>query len=455
MTASTNKRSLRIFLISPRGDFLARSPQFSDFLKHSRDMRTILHFWNGISASLPTLAALTPQHHEVTVIDENLEALSFEKECDIVGITAMTQQACRAYEIASEFRRRGRYVVMGGIHATVLPDEALQYADTVIVGEAENAWIDFIRDFLAGEPRKVYRQSDYPPVEMSRIPPPRYDLLAKYRYPVVYIQSTRGCPHDCEFCVASNVYGHRYKHKDVEQVIVEASTVKQYWPRAQVGFADDNLFVNPQHSRKLVASIKALNISWFAQCDISVATDERFLRELHESGCRHLIIGFESLRKGNLHRLNRDYWKEHQLVHYEEYISRIQKQGIGVFGAFILGLDEDDTNTISETVRFIIENNILGVQLTLLTPFPGSRLRERLEAEGRILHSNWQFYTVWNSVIRHPNFTPTQMEEGLLTAYKSVYAPENNQRRAQYFHKICENLVAGADNELQHRKFDQ
>ncbi len=438
------KRNLRILLISPRGDFLARSPQFSDFLKLSRDMRTILHFWNGIGAALPTLAALVPRDHEVTIIDENLESVSFEANCDIVGITAMTQQACRAYEIAKEFRQRGRYIVMGGIHATVLPDEALQYADTVVVGEAENAWIDFIQDFRDGTPRRIYRQSDHPSVDMSRIPPPRYDLLAKYHYPVVYIQSTRGCPHDCEFCVASNVYGRTYKHKQVDQVIAEALVVRKHWPRAQVGFADDNLFVNPVYSKALVAKVKALNISWFAQCDISVAKDERFLRALHESGCRHLIIGLESLRKGNLRSLNRDRWKEHQLEHYGEYISRIQKQGIGVFGAFILGLDEDDEDTISDTVRFIIENNILGTQLTLLTPFPGSRLRERLQAAGRILHSNWQLYTVWNSVIHHPNFTPAQLEESLLTAYQRIYTPENNQRRAQYFHKICENLVAGA-----------
>jgi radical SAM superfamily enzyme YgiQ (UPF0313 family) len=402
-------------------------------------MRTILHFWNGIGAALPTLAALTPAEHELSIIDENLEAVNFERDYDIVGITAMTQQASRAYE----FRRRGSHVVIGGIHATVIPNESIQYADTVIIGEAENAWVDFIQDFLGGRPRKFYQQSHYSPVEMAKIPLPRYDLLSKYRYPVVYVQSTRGCPHDCEFCVASNVYGRTYKHKQVDQVIAEIVSVRKLWPRAQVGFADDNIFVNPAHSRRLVEKIKALNISWFAQCDISVAKDELFLYELHESGCRHLIIGLESLRKENLHRLNRDSWKENQLSHYSEYIDKIQKHGIGVFGAFIIGLDEDTEDTISETVQFIIDNNILGTQLTILTPFPGSRLRQRLEEEDRILHSDWQYYTVWNSAIRHPHFTPTQLEEGLLKAYKCIYTPENNQRRAQYFHRICENLIAG------------
>jgi len=439
---SINTR-MRILLISPRGDFLARSPRFAEFLDKSRDMRTILHYWNGISAALPTLASITPQEHEITLVDENQEAIDFDQECDIVGITAMTQQACRAYEIAAEFKRRGRFVMIGGIHATVLPEEAAQHADAIIIGEAENAWIDFLRDFQAGAQRRIYRQSDYPPVKMSRIPPARFDLLAKYRYPVVYVQSTRGCPHDCEFCVASNIYGRVYKHKDAEQVISEVRAVKKYWPHAQVGFADDNLFVNHSYSRKLVRLLKPLSTSWFAQCDISVAEDQAFLQDLRESGCRHLIIGLESVRKSNLHRINNDFWKENQLEHYGKNIEKIQKQGIGVFGAFILGLDEDDSDTISETVRFITENNILGTQLTLLTPFPGSRLRVRLEAENRILHSDWRQYTVWNAVIRHPKFTPAQLEEGLLAAYQSIYTSENNQRRAQYFHKICENLVAG------------
>ena len=150
------------------------------------------------------------------------------------------------------------------------------------------------------------------------------------------------------------------------------------------------------------------------------------------------------MRKGNLDRLNRDRWKARQLERYGESIERIQGHGIGVFGAFIFGLDDDDAETITETVRFITDNNILGTQLTLLTPFPGSRLRARLEAEDRILHSDWQLYTVWNAVIRHPNFSPEEMEKGLLTAYTSIYTPENNRKRAKYFHRICQELVTGA-----------
>ena len=209
---------LRILLISPKGDFLCRSPEFNDFMKNSRDMQTILHYWSGIGVALPTLAALTPAEHDVVIVDENMEAINFDQPCDIVGITAMTQQAARAYAIADEFRTRHRFVILGGIHASVMPEEALAHADTVVVGEAENAWPLFLKDYLSGNPKKAYDQKDFSPVDMTRIPLPRYDLLAKYRYPVVYVQAARGCPHDCEFCVATNIYGRRYKHKSVDQM---------------------------------------------------------------------------------------------------------------------------------------------------------------------------------------------------------------------------------------------
>jgi radical SAM superfamily enzyme YgiQ (UPF0313 family) len=322
-----------------------------------------------------------------------------------------------------------------------MPHEAGIHADTVVVGEAENIWPRFLADYAAGNPKSMYDQKDFPPVDMTQIPLPRYELLAKYRYPVVYVQATRGCPHDCEFCVASNIYGKKYKHKTVEQMAKEVREVKKHWKYAQIGFADDNMFVDHRYSRALVGKLKELKVAWFAICDVTVAQDEQFLRDLHESGCRTVLIGFESISKNNLHTLNTDQWKENRSDLYSEYIKRIQSNGIGVFGAFILGLDEDQPSTVDDTIGFIADNNILGVQFTLLTPFPGSRLRTRLEGENRILHSDWQWYTVWNAVIRHPRFTPEELEKGLLRAYRGVYNAESNERRARYFRKVCENLV--------------
>lgn len=436
------ERKLNIALISPKGEFLCKNPEFAEFMTKSRDMRTILHFWNGIGVALPTIAALTPTDHEVTIFDENREDIDFRRPFDIVGITAMTQQAERAYEIALAFRKRGRHTVIGGIHASVKSDEVQKHADTVFIGEAENSWSCFITDFLKGLPRKIYDQKDYPAVDITRSPLPRYDLLAKYKYPVVYVQTTRGCPHDCEFCVASNIYGKKYKHKDVSQVVAEIREVKKYWKLAQIGFADDNMFVNRTFSQSLVDAFKSLNFSWFAVCDISVATSEKFLADLHASGCRTLLIGFESVIEQNVQSLNKDHWKSKRFGRYGEYIEKIQRNGIGVYGSFILGFDADNEDTVEKTIRFINDQNLLGAQITILTPFPGSRLRDRLEKEDRILHSDWKWYTVWNAVIRHPKFTPEQLESNLLKIYKAIYNEESNKRRSSYFREICEKLVS-------------
>ena len=437
------ERRLRILLISPSASYFINNSEFEKYVRTSRDIRTILHFWSGIGLGLPTLAALTPETHDVRIVDENKEAIPSDGSYDIVGITAMTHQADRAYEIASDFRRRGCYVVMGGIHASVCPREALRYTDSVFVGEAENMWPAFLSDFLQRSPKRIYNQSDYRPVEMSDSPVPKYSLLAKYSYPVVFVQTTRGCPHDCEFCVASNVYGKRYKRKPISQVMEEVREIKKYWKRAQIGFADDNMFVDRRYSRALVERFKELVFSWFAVCDVSVAQDEELLRAMHESGCRTLLIGFESVREDNLQGINENRWKAKQLTHYPEYVQGIQRHGIGVYGSFILGFEQDTQQTVDEIIDFINSNYLLGGHATILTPLPGSRLRDRLKREGKILDREWKWYTLWNAVIKHANFSPEDLEDGVMTIFKGIYNPDSNKRRAEYFKRIYGELVQG------------
>jgi radical SAM superfamily enzyme YgiQ (UPF0313 family) len=214
-----SESKLKILLISPGGTFFSKRRDFGEYVENSREMQTILHYWSGIGASLPTIAGATPGDEELRIIDENIEAINFNESCDLVGITAITQQTNRAYEIADEFRKRGRYVVMGGIHATVLPEEAMEHVDTVFVGEGENTWPVFIRDFKNGSPKTIYKQTDFAPVNLQKSPIPRYDLIDRYTYPVVWLFASRGCPHDCEFCAASKIYGKKYKHKSSAQVI--------------------------------------------------------------------------------------------------------------------------------------------------------------------------------------------------------------------------------------------
>jgi radical SAM superfamily enzyme YgiQ (UPF0313 family) len=409
-------------------------------MKTSREMQTILHFWNGLGAALPTLAALSPQGTGVSIVDENVEEIDFDFPCDIVGITAMTQQATRAYQIADEFRSRGRYVAMGGIHSTVLPGEAALHADSVFVGQAENTWPQFLKDYDRGHPRSQYAESDFPEVMLSSIPTPRYDLLASHNYPVVWLQTSRGCPYDCEFCVVSKVYGRSLKYKTVDQVVNEINHVRQIWKRAQIGFADDNMFVSTDHAKKLLEALGELNFSWYAQSDISIARKPDILQLLHKSGCRILLVGLESVSLENVSALGNPL-KQRMFSEYAECIQKIQENGIGVFGSFILGLDSDDLSTVDETIRFIKETHLMGVQVTLLTPLPGSALRNRLKTSHRVRHDDWRFYTGWNAVIDHPNFSTSDLEGSLLKIYKEVYNLESSRERASHFKKVLSSLV--------------
>lgn len=438
-------KSLKILFISPEGGFFSNNKEFTKFADESRELQTIRHFWNGVGIGVLILAALTPEKHKITMVDENLENIPFDEDWDIVGITAMTQQATRAYRIAERFRDNGVYTVIGGIHATVMPEEVSRFADTVFIGESENSWPIFIEDFISGTPASSYKQSDYPAVQLQNLPIPRYDLLSKYKYPVVFVQTTRGCPHDCEFCVASNVYGKAFRRKTEEQVVNEILEVKKHWKHVQVGFADDNMFVNRKFSKSLVGRFKEINFSWFAVCDISIGDDREFIRELHDSGCRTLLIGFESVRKENLTNLQENKWKEKKHAQYKSYIKEIQEQGIGVYGSFIFGMDEDDPGIIDDTINFIVDNNLIGGHATIMTPYPGCRLRTRFEKENRVLHDHWEEYTLWNSVIRHPAMTSKELEDGAMKLLMTIYNKENNQKRAEYFQKVCRKLVRNRD----------
>jgi len=432
---------LKILLLSPGGTFFSKRRDFFKYVENSREMQTILHYWNGIGAALPTISGATPVDDELRIIDENLEKINFDEHSDLVGITAITQQANRAYEIADEFRKRGRYVVMGGIHATVLPEEAMEHVNSVFVGEGENTWPAFIRDFKNGSPQKIYRQTDFAPVNLQLSPIPRYDLIERYSYPVVWLFASRGCPHDCEFCAASKIYGKKWKHKSTVQVSREIEEVKKRWKFAQIGFADDNLFQNKSFSYELVERFSDLSFTWYAQSDLSVARDVNFLRKLRKGGCRILFIGFESTNPKNLASINANHWKATQYREYRNSIARIQENGIGIYGSFIVGLDYDDSTVFQNTIRFINENNLLGAQITILTPLPGSRLRVRLEKENRILSNDWQLYTGWNALIRHRNLSPETLERGLLEIYQNVYNRDNYRKRANYFRGICHNLI--------------
>jgi radical SAM superfamily enzyme YgiQ (UPF0313 family) len=351
----------------------------------------------------------------------------------------MTQQATRAYQISDIFRSKGVKVVMGGIHATLLPEEAKKHVDSVVIGEAEEIWTTVLEDFSKNEMRPFYRANRI--FELTKMLTPRYELADTKKYKAIWIQTSRGCPMDCEFCCASSVYGKKFRYKSIPQVLKELDGIINRWGRnVLISFADDNMFVNRKFTAELLRNIKKLNIRWFAQSDLSIGEDKKMLKLLRESGCAILFIGFESLNHKNLENINNNKRKADYLNKYPKIIKEIQEFGIGVMGSFILGFDDDTPVVFNQLSDFIIENNIFASQISILTPLPGTKLRERLLSQGRILNTPWDNYTFANVNFIPKKMTAKELQEGYLSVYKSIYAPEIRLKKARYFKNIYLNL---------------
>lgn len=390
---------------------------------------------NLFSAALPLIAALTPDFFDIKIIDENREEIDFEERFDLVGITSMTQQATRAYTIADEFRRRGVFVVLGGMHPTVLPEEAKEHADTVMVGETENTWPMFIEDFLCGRALPLYRETGV--VDLKRSPSPRLDLLRDKGYRMQVVQVSRGCPYDCEFCASSKVYGVRYRHKTVEQVIQEIDVIKNIWDTPFVYFADDDLFVHRDFAKRLLKALIPLNIRWSAYAGAYVAWEDELLDLIRESGCLWLSIGFESVTEDGLRSIGR--WKLSQLKRYPAAVEKVQSYGIIVRGSFIVGFDGDDLSIFKGIEDFVISSNIYTINLGILTPFPGTRIRERFQREDRLLDTPWSNYNLVGVNFKPKLMTPLELQAGFVETFARLCEREWREK-AQYFRKIYTDL---------------
>lgn len=425
---------MRIALISPRGK-VSNNSDFMQFWESSPEVASYRKYFTGASVGLLTIASLIPKDWKIDYIDENIDIIDFNKNYDIVALSSMTQQAIRAYEIADEFRKRNIKVVIGGIHATVSPDETKEHADSVIIGEGEGVWPGMVRDILNNRLGKFYKAKNF--FDLTKSPVPRYDLLNKEKYNTVWVQTSRGCPNDCEFCCASNIYGYKFRFKNISQILRELNTIIAIWGKnILINFSDDNMFINKKFAIELIKEIKKLKIRWFAQTDISVSDDRRFLDLIKESGCAMLFIGFETLNYKNFNLINKNGKKQKYLKKYSEIISEIQKRSIGVMGSFIVGLDEDNVSVFKKTTDFIIENNLYATQISVLTPLPGTRLRRRILDENRLLPFEWDNYTFTNVNFKPKNMSARQLEEGLFNMYKKVYSYEVRLKKVKYFRKI-------------------
>ncbi|MGE5485572.1 MAG: B12-binding domain-containing radical SAM protein [Ignavibacteriales bacterium] len=372
--------------------------------------------------SLAILAALTPDRHEVEVVDESVQDHVMEPLPDLVGITAITSVAPRAYELADEYRCQGVRVVMGGMHPSALPDEAAAHADSVVVGEAEGVWENVLEDASAGRMRSIYRSERLP--SLCGLPSPRWDVFNPKKYLTLnLVQTSRGCPNNCSFCSVTRFFGKTYRTRPVREVVEEVSRLG----RRLVLFVDDNIAGNRAHARELFRELKPMKISWLGQSSLTIAEDQSLLDAARESGCTGLFIGFESLVSENLERIGKAM--VNRVDRFLESIRRIHSRGISIEGAFIFGLDGDDSTVFTRTVEFATKARLALAQFGILTPFPGTPLFTDMESRNRIIDRDWGNYTISNVVFRPENLSPAALREGFLKAYRRFYSPASIARR--------------------------
>jgi radical SAM superfamily enzyme YgiQ (UPF0313 family) len=430
---------MKICFVYPKANYISHNPKFVEFWNTNKHVQSYRKNWSGLTPAIPTLIALTPKTFDITVIDENKEGLDYSTHYDLVAISLMTQQAVRAYEIADHYRSKGIRVILGGIHPTVLPDEAKMHADAVVIGEAENLWKGVLEDFCNGKLQDFYKTDKL--TDLSNMPIPAYECLKDKEYSVLWVQNSRGCPHDCEFCAASKIYGHSYRIKNTDLVISEIEKIQKLFGKIWIAFGDDNFVVNKRVVKDLLEKMSVMNLRWACESDISVAEDDEILLLLRKSGCSFLFTGLESIDESGLLNIDKNNWKMKKRKKYTEYIQKIQSYGIGVMGSFILGLENDNESVFQNVTDFIIENNLYEANISILTPLPGTRLRERLLSENRVLKTSWDNYTLYDVNFVHPVLTKEQLEDGLVKIYREIHSDEVYEKKLEYFKQIQLNLI--------------
>jgi radical SAM superfamily enzyme YgiQ (UPF0313 family) len=349
---------------------------------------------------LAMVAAVTPPEFEVSLTDENVTDIDFQKKIDLVGITALTVTAPRAYEIADNFRARGAKVILGGAHPSVLPEEASQHADAVVIGEAEGIWPSLINDFKESKLKRVYRQSERP--SLVNLPIPRRDLFAKGAYYVTNtISTTRGCPYSCSFCSVTSLFGRAIRCRPVEEVLREIETLNQ---KEFIVFVDDNIVGNPKYAKELFRALLPYRIKWVSQASVTVAKNDELLKLAAASGCLDLFIGFETLSPANLAAVGK---KVNTVDEYETVIKKIHSHGIAIHGFFILGLDEDDEDVFERTFHFAQEMRLESAQFAWPVPYPGTAFYDSLDKTGRIVTKEWSQYE--SNVVFEPRLMSREM----------------------------------------------
>jgi radical SAM superfamily enzyme YgiQ (UPF0313 family) len=388
--------------------------------RHEGSFAFSLHY---APLTLTTLAALVPPEldADITIYDETVERIPTDIAADIIGVTAITGTSQRAYRWADYYRARGATVVVGGVHPTLMPDEAAGHADAVVVGYAEDSWPRLLRDFAHGRMERFYRMA--PDFQLGGYPTARRDLLRRRRYITTNtVEATRGCIHSCNFCVVPSAWGRGVITRPVREVVREVESL----PGKTVVFVDVNLIAHQAYATELFIEMAPLKKWWFGLVTAVIGSNDELLALMAKSGCKGVLIGFEAVSEQSLTAVNKSF---NQLSSYDSLVRKLHDHGIGVNGTFVLGTDGDDQSVFEQTYEAVQRLKIDLPRYSVMTPFPGTELYRSLAAEGRIIEDDWSMYDVEHCVFKPAQMSPEQLEEGLEWTWKATYRVPSIVRR--------------------------
>lgn len=402
---------MKVILLMPRSAMYCHSGILNQSLRYA-------------PLTLTTLAALIPEDLgiEVSILDEGTKNIDVETiQADLVGISAITSTAPRVYAIADQLRKRGIPVVLGGVHPTLLPEEAAQHADSIITGFAEETWPELLRDFVTGKMQSRYQQR--PELSLKNLPIPRRDLLNSKKYLTVNtVEATRGCPRKCKFCAVPATWGPTYLMRPVQEVIKEIEQLEgKYFL-----FLDVNPIENPKYTKQLYRELAPLRKIWGGLSTIRIVEDQELLDLAVKSGCKGLLIGFETVIQESLDQVGKGI---NEVVNFKKAVDVLHDHGIAIFGCFVLGLEEDDESIFERTVDFVNKACIDLPRFSVYTPYPGTIAFEELSAQGRILTTDWLLYDVEHVVFQPKHMSPERLQEGLHWTWKQAYSLSSIVRR--------------------------
>ncbi len=415
-------RGVRILLISP-----------THYDGDGRLQRTTRYWTSGLT--LPTLRALTPPPHQVTMVDELFHDVDLDFDGDVVGITAMGPQIRRAFELADHFRARGLKVVLGGTWVTLTAEASLRHADAVVAGEAELVWPEVLADLAAGRSRGIYRAArwhdlrDMARVDYTTLPLLKYEAFKTswlyrmyFHWPVVF---SRGCPHPCEYCAVQTFYERGFRTRPVEEVLDDLRAIMALGGR-RILFLDDNPIGNPAAAKELFRAMIPLRLKWASQCTINIARDPELLDLAARSGCVSLSIGLESINPDSLASIRKSFNKPER---FDRDLAAIRAKGIQVIGLLMVGLDGDTVDTFGRSLQFLIDNKVSFLKLFTPCPYPGTKFYDDMLAADRITTHDWGRYDYGSPLLRPAQMTSEQMMDGFKAVYEGFYSARAIARR--------------------------